>query len=126
MSTSSATQTQNSFMKSLFFGQIREDLVFPYPRVSAETAETVRMILDSVDKFAKEHVKSAEWDEKGEMPREILSYISEVGLMGMAVPEAYGGLGLPQSAYARIMQRISEIDGSLAVTLGGHQSIGYK
>lgn len=115
-----------SFMKSLFFGEIREDLIFPYPRVTPEVGETVRMILDSVDRFAQDQVKSAEWDEKGEMPREIVTRLAELGIMGMAVPEDLGGLGLPQSGYARIMQEVAGIDGSLAVTLGAHQSIGYK
>ena len=45
---------QNSFMKSIFFGQIREDLIFPFPRLNAETTETVKMVLDSVEKFGKE------------------------------------------------------------------------
>lgn len=121
-----SSAAQNSFMKSLFFGQIREELIFPYPKYQAETAETVRMILDSVEKFAKEHVKSREWDEKGEMPREIVSHMAEMGLMGLAVPEDLGGLGLPQSGYARIFQDMAVIDASLAVTLGAHQSIGYK
>lgn len=116
----------NSFMKSLFFGEIREDLLFPYPVVSLQTTETVQMIVDAFDKFAKEHVKSAAWDEKGEMPREIVSRMAEMGLMGLAVSEDLGGLGLPQSAYARIFQAVSQADASLAVTLGAHQSIGYK
>jgi acyl-CoA dehydrogenase family protein 9 len=116
----------NSFMKSLFFGQIREDLIFPYPALPADTGETVGMILDSIERFAKDHVKSAEWDETGEMPREIVSYLAEMGLMGLAVPEDLGGLGLPQSGYARVFQQISAIDASVAVTLGAHQSIGYK
>ncbi len=119
-------RSENSFMKSLFFGEIREDLIFPYPRVSAEVGETVRMILDSVEKFTRDQVKSAEWDEKGEMPREMISYLSEMGLMGLAVPEEFGGIGLPQSGYARVMQEVAAADGSLAVTIGAHQSIGYK
>ena len=118
--------TQNSFMKSLFFGQIREDMIFPYPHLASETAETMKMILDTVDRFAQEHVKSAEWDEKGEMPRDIVSYMAELGLMGLAVPEDLGGLGLPQSAYARVLQEVAATDGALAVTVGAHQSIGYK
>ncbi|MBL7715323.1 MAG: acyl-CoA dehydrogenase family protein [Bdellovibrionales bacterium] len=119
-------ENSSSFMKSLFFGEIREDLIFPYPKASAEVGDTVRMVLDSIDKFAKEHVKSSEWDEKGQMPREIISYMSELGMMGIAVPEDLGGLGLPQIGYARIMQEMAGIDGALAVTLGAHQSIGYK
>ncbi|MEK6577721.1 MAG: acyl-CoA dehydrogenase family protein [Bdellovibrionota bacterium] len=117
---------QNSFMKSLFFGQIREDLIFPYPRLETEMSGNVKTMLDAIEKFAKEHVQSKDWDEKGEMPREIVSHLAEMGLMGIAVPEELGGLGLPQSAYARIIQEMAAIDGSLAVTLGAHQSIGFK
>jgi acyl-CoA dehydrogenase family protein 9 len=113
-------------MKSLFFGQIREDLIFPYPKPAAETRENVAMILDSIQKFAKDKVKTAEWDEKGEMPREILSHLAEMGMCGLAVPEEFGGLGLPQIGYARIFQEVASIDPSIAVTLGAHQSIGYK
>ncbi|HTL11958.1 MAG TPA: acyl-CoA dehydrogenase family protein, partial [Bdellovibrionota bacterium] len=105
---------------------IREDLVFPYPKLQPEVAETVGMIVDTIEKFARDQVKSAEWDAKGEMPREIVSYMAELGLMGLAVPEDLGGLGLPQRGYGRIMQEVARHDGALAVTLGAHQSIGYK
>ena len=119
-------QFEHSYMKSLFFGEIREDLIFPYPELKEDTRESVSMILDSVNRFASDHVKSAEWDEKGEMPREIVSYLSELGMTGLGVPEEYDGLGLPQMGYARIMQELAVIDSALAVTLGGHQSIGFK
>jgi acyl-CoA dehydrogenase family protein 9 len=121
-----AGDSNNSFMKSLFFGDIREDLVFPYPKPTAEVAENVSMILDSVQKFARDTVKSAEWDEAGAMPREIIGEMANLGVMGLAVAEEHGGLGLPQSGYARVMQEFASIDGALAVTLGAHQSIGYK
>ncbi len=117
---------EQSFMKSLFFGQIREDFIFPYPKPKAETKESVNMILEAIDKFGKDVVKSAEWDEKGAMPVEIVQMMAEMGLTGLAVPEDLGGLGLPQNGYARIFQDIAALDGSLAVTLGAHQSIGYK
>jgi acyl-CoA dehydrogenase family protein 9 len=105
---------QNSFMKSLFFGNIREDIVFPYPRVGAETTENISMILDSLQKFARDHVKSQEWDLAGAMPQEIIARMAELGVMGLAVPEDLGGLGLPQSGYARVMQEMASIDGALA------------
>ena len=113
-------------MKSLFFGQIREDLIFPYPKLSADTVETTKMILDSLQKFARDQFKSVEWDEKGAMPKEIISYMAELGVLGLAVPEEFGGIGLPQQAYARVMQEAATLDGSVAVTMGAHQSIGYK
>jgi acyl-CoA dehydrogenase family protein 9 len=118
--------SENSFLKSLFFGQIREDYIFPYPKPKAETAETVGMITDTIDKFGKDIVKSAEWDELAAMPIEVVEQMAAMGLTGIGVPEELGGLGLPQTGYARVMQQIASLDGSLAVTLGAHQSIGYK
>lgn len=120
------SNAQNSFMKALFFGQIREDLVFPFPRMAKDTVETVNMVTDSFQKFARDQVKSNEWDEKGEMPREMVNYLAELGLLGLAVPEDLGGLGMPQGGYVRIMQEVAGVDGALAVTMGAHQSIGYK
>ncbi|NDD91321.1 acyl-CoA dehydrogenase [bacterium] len=119
-------QTSNSVMKSFFHGEIREDLLFPYPEMKPETGETVNMVIDSIHKFAKDHVRSREWDDAGAMPREVLDHAAELGLMGLAVGEEFGGLGFPQIAYSRIFQELAGIDGSLAVTLGAHQSIGYK
>jgi len=116
----------NSFMKSMFFGEIREDLLFPYPKMPTDTAETVGMIVDSFQKFAKDKFHSAEWDLKGEMPREILNHVAELGMLGLAVPEEYGGIGLPQMGYARVMQELATQDAALGVTVGAHQSIGYK
>src|SRR5947209_1156405 len=98
--------TENSFMKSLFFGQIREDLIFPYPRIAPEVSENVKMMIESIERFGKDQVKSREWDEKGEMPREIVSYMAELGLLGVAVPEDHGGLGMPQMGYARIFENV--------------------
>jgi acyl-CoA dehydrogenase family protein 9 len=117
---------QNSFMKSLFFGQIREELIFPYPHLPEDTKETLKMVLDSIDRFGKDSVKSAEWDEKGEMPREIVAQMAELGVLGLAVPEDLGGLGLPQTGYVRVLQQMGAVDASVTVTMGAHQSIGYK
>ncbi len=116
----------NSFMKSLFMGQIQEDLIFPFPVPTADEVETIQMIIDSFSKFVEQHVEAEKWDKQGFMPKEILTHLSEMGVMGLAVPEEYGGLGLRQGAYARILQEVSCADGGLAVTLGAHQSIGYK
>lgn len=118
--------SSSSFMKSLFFGEIREDLLFPYPQLDKSQAETVKMVLDAVDKWGKERIKSAEWDKKGEMPREVVSELAALGLLGLGVPEDLGGLGLPQSGYARVFQDVAGMDASIAVTMGAHQSIGYK
>src|SRR5919199_1055987 len=52
--------------------------------------------------------------------------LGERGLMGLYVPEVYGGQGLSQTGYARVFETIGQHDGSLTVAMGVHQSIGMK
>src|SRR5262249_50176638 len=50
----------------------------------------------------------------------------EIGALGLYVDEAYGGQGLSQTGYARVFETVGQIDATLAIVLGVHQSIGYK
>lgn len=119
------TQKKDSFCKALFHGDIREDILFPYPAMNQEESETVRMMLDGIDKF-RPQITADVFDRQGFFPEEFLKQVAELGLMGLAIPEEFGGLGLSTTGYARITQEVASIDGALAVTLGAHQSIGFK
>jgi len=114
-----------SFGKSLFFGDILEDQLFPYPEMPREQAELVAPICESIDKYMST-IDSKQLDRTGEMPPELLQSLREIGLFGMIVPEEHGGLGLSNTGYARVMQQVAGWDGSIAVTLGAHSSIGFK
>ena len=117
---------EQSFMKALFHGVIAEDIVFPYPQGSSSERESLTMMLDSVRKFCAERVDPTAIDRDHRIPDDILAELKALGLFGMTIPEKHGGLGLSNVAYARIMQEVAGHDGSLAVTLGAHQSIGLK
>src|SRR5262249_54754729 len=114
-----------SFGKSLFFGEILEDQLFPYPEMPREQAELVAPICESIDKFMAP-IDTRRLDRTGEMPNEVLQSLREIGLFGLIVPEEHGGLGLSNTGYARVMQEVAGFDGSIAVTLGAHSSIGFK
>ena len=115
-----------SFGKSLFFGEILEEQLFPYPKVfTGDEADTVRTLCDGVGKFMAT-VDSRKLDRDGEFPPALIQSLREMGLFGLLVPEEFGGLGLTNSGYARVMQEIAGYDGSIAVTLGAHTSIGFK
>jgi acyl-CoA dehydrogenase family protein 9 len=114
-----------SFGKSLFFGEILEDQVFPYPRLPRDQAELVGPICDTIDKYMAA-MDARKFDRAGEFPPGILESIKEMGLFGVIVPEEHGGLGLSNSGYARVMQQVASWDGSVAVTIGAHSSIGFK
>lgn len=117
---------QPSFTKSLFEGNIVRELIFPYPRLDKEEEENLKIILDSWRQFAKDKVDAAEIDRTGEMPKEVIEGMAELGLFGMIIPEEYGGYGFSATAYNRVFEEVSAVDASLATTLGGHQSIGLK
>ena len=113
-------------MKSLFFGVIAEGLLFPYPEMNATEIDQLHLILGNVRKFFAGHVDSVAFDRDHAIPPAVLQGLKDLGLFGMLVPQAYGGAGMSTSAYARVMQEIGGLDASIGVTLGGHQSIGYK
>jgi acyl-CoA dehydrogenase family member 9 len=114
-----------SFGKSLFFGEILEDQIFPYPEMEPETKETVASVTEMLDKFLA-GLDSAKMDREGEIPKEVIQQLKELGLFGLIVPEQYGGLGLNVTGYSRVLQTIAGWDASIAVTVGAHSSIGFK
>ena len=117
---------EESFMKSLFHGVIAETVVFPYPEPSQAEIDNLNIMLDSIRKFCAREVDSAKIDREHEIPKPVIEGLSQLGLMGMTIPQEYGGIGMSTTGYARIMQEIGGIDSSLAVLLGAHQSIGLK
>ena len=123
--SASAMQGQ-SFMKSLFCGAIEEDLIFPWPEPPALRAAAVQSTLDRVRRFSSERVDSAEIDRQEQIPDGVLRGLKELGAFGMDVPERFGGLGLTNTGYARVIQEMAGIDPSVAMTLLAHQSIGLK
>lgn len=114
-----------SFTKSLFFGNILEDMVFPYPELPTDSVDTLKAVIDATEKFAAS-VDGAKIEEMGSVPIELIKQMGDLGLLGLAVPEDLGGIGLNQTSYGRMIEEISKIDGSVALTAGAHQSIGYK
>src|SRR3954464_3293250 len=119
-------ETNPSFTKGIFLGEIREDLVFPFPTLSSEERESLTMILDSVRNFAADRVDSAKFDHDGQFPDGVRQGLHELGVMGLSIPEEYGGFGASAKVYNRVFAEIGGIDPALCVYFGAHQSIGCK
>jgi acyl-CoA dehydrogenase family protein 9 len=115
-----------SFTKGLFLGEIREDLVFPFPELSAEEHESLTMVLDSLKAFADEHIDRARHDHDGKFADSMRAAFHELGMMGINIPEEHGGFGASALYFSRIFGAVGETDASLAVYFGAHQSIGCK
>jgi len=116
----------HSFVKSLFSGVIDEEAIFPYPEIREEERETVATFLDSFRQFAAARIDPARIEREHTVGTDVIRGISDLGLMGMAIPEEYGGFGFSASAYCRVMQEVGTADASLAIVVGAHQSIGCK
>ncbi len=123
---SSTASAVSSFSKALALGEIHEDLVFPYPPEDPEEAGKIRGLVSAFREYAKDNVDSRKIDDERWIDDQVFRDLGELGLMGLYVPEEYGGAGLSQTGYARVFEAIGQADGSLTVALGVHQSIGMK
>ncbi len=115
-----------SFSKSLFFGNILEEMVFPYPKIPKEDKENLALFLDAFKQYAQKNIDSSKLDKEEKISKEILQGLSELGLFGAGISQEYGGAGLSATCYARLMEEVCHHDASLGVTMGAHYSIGLK
>src|SRR5512134_3800371 len=112
-----------SFMRELFLGNFRLDLIHPYPLPGTERPEFSAFYAE-FSRFLREEVDPAEIDRTGEYPQRVLEGLRRLGAFGMKIPAKYGGLGFTNVEYNRVMQLIGSYCGNLAALLSAHQSIG--
>ncbi len=120
-----------SFLRGVFAGAIHDSLIFPYPppldvRDPAEARVVARLLRNLRQMVGDGLIDSARFDEDEAVPDEVIRAFADAGLLGLTVPDEYGGLGLSNSAYARVFGEIAAIDGSLAVIVGVHCGLGSK
>jgi alkylation response protein AidB-like acyl-CoA dehydrogenase len=114
---------QPSFMRELFLGNFRLDLIHPYPLPEPERPE-FKAFYDEFKRFLEQEVDSPAIDASGEYPPEVLDRLRKMGAFGMKIPKEYGGLGFSQSEYQKIMHLLGSCDGNIVALLSAHQSIG--
>jgi acyl-CoA dehydrogenase family protein 9 len=115
-----------SFLKALFQGEFLEDMVFPFPEIPPDVRETVTAFSGAYTDFDAAHLDSDKMDREHFFPREAVKAMGELGVLGMTIPEEYGGSGFGAAAYCRMMEVIGILDASASVVVGAHQSIGFK
>ncbi len=115
------------FMRSLCFGAIEQDQLFPFPQMKPEERDTLGQLRDSFATWLKGRGEEFRgWDQKGEMPASFVQEMREFGLFSLIVPEEHGGLGFSSTAYSRTLQELVRYDSSIALTAGAHSSIGMR
>src|SRR2546425_1196211 len=113
-----------SFVRDLFLGKLRMELIHPYPESAPDDAERARPFLEQLERFLRDKVDSDRIDREGEIPDEVIEGLRELGAFGIKIPREYGGLGLSQLSYMKAIELVSSVDGSLTALLSAHQSIG--
>ena len=90
--------------------------------LSEEHLHLRRTVRDFCEREVKP--KARGWDETGEFPRETVRALGELGVLGMNVPEAYGGSELGAVGAAVVVEEVARYDGSLALTVASHNGLG--
>ena len=85
-----------------------------------------QLVRETVREFAERRVAplAAELDHQQRFPYDLVAELAELGLMGMTIPEEYGGAGADTVAYAIVVEELTRIDSSVAITLAAHHSLG--
>jgi short-chain 2-methylacyl-CoA dehydrogenase len=84
------------------------------------------LVRSTVREFAQERVApvAEELDREGSFPYELVAELGELGLMGMTIPEEFGGAGADTISYAIAVEELTRVDSSVAITLAAHHSLG--
>ncbi len=87
--------------------------------------ENQRMIREMIRDFGDKHIrpKMMEWDESQYFPREVFTKLGELGLMGVLVPEEYGGSGFGYFEYVTAITELGKVCGSIALSMAAHNSL---
>lgn len=113
-----------SFVGELFLGRFKSDLVFPFPKQSEADRRAGDAYLARVETFLRANVDPDTIDRTGVMPARVIKGLADLGAFGIKIPREYGGLGMSQVNYNRVVALVASHCGSTAVWLSAHQSIG--
>ncbi|MEO6315646.1 MAG: acyl-CoA dehydrogenase family protein [Chitinophagaceae bacterium] len=90
-----------------------------------QTSELTQQVAQTAQDFARQYIKPNVmlWDESQEFPVSVFKELGKLGMMGVLVPEAYGGSGLGYFEYVTVIQEISKVCGSIGLSVAAHNSL---
>src|SRR5262249_53837972 len=116
--------TAPSFLKEIFLGNLRLDLVDPFPEAPAPPRPEFAAFMEGLEKFLVEEGDSDAIARDGKIPQRVIDGLARMGAFGMKIPKEYGGLGFTQREYVDAIKLVTSRDGNLIALLSAHQSIG--
>ena len=115
---------QASFMRDLFEGRFRLDLIHPPPEPDPEETERASIFLQKLRECTRDCIDGDAIDREEWLREEVLDGLRELGAFGIKIPREYGGLGLSQVTYNRALGIVAAACESTGAFLSAHQSIG--
>ena len=113
-----------SFVGELFMGRFHPEYIDPFPVQSEADKKIGNEYIAQLEDFLKNNLDPDEVDRTRELPRHVIDGLVKLGAFAMKIPKEYGGLGLSQVNYNRVVMMVSSYCNNTAVWLSAHQSIG--
>ncbi|MCX8019354.1 MAG: acyl-CoA dehydrogenase [Chitinophagaceae bacterium] len=90
-----------------------------------QTEEITQQVAQSAREFAQQYIKPfvLQWDEEQEFPRDVFRELGKLGMMGVLVPEEYGGAGMSYFEYKVIIEEIAKVCGAIGLSVAAHNSL---
>jgi alkylation response protein AidB-like acyl-CoA dehydrogenase len=105
-------------------GKFDHELLYPFPEQSEEDRKLGDAVIDPFIAFLEKHLDPEEVDATREIPEIVINEMKKMGIFAVKVPKEYGGLGLSQTNYCRLVMKVASYCGGTAVLISAHQSIG--
>jgi acyl-CoA dehydrogenase family protein 9 len=115
-----------SFGKKLYFGIFDAHKVFPFPELSHSEQKKAQEFAETVAAFVEKEIDPDAIDRSSSIPDSVVRGLGQLGVLGMTIPEKWGGLGMSQYAYCLVAEKIAYRCASTALFVNAHQSIGLK
>ena len=113
-----------SFTAEMFRGNFRWDLLHPYPEQDAADKQIGDELIAKIRVVLEENLDPIEVDRTGEYPMQVLEELAKIGVFGMKIAPEYGGLGLSQWNYGRVLSFMGSYCQNTVTWVSAHQSIG--
>lgn len=113
-----------SFGAQLFVGNFAPNMLYPFPKQSAEDKRMGDEIINEFVDYLQANLDPEEVDATRTIPQNVIDTMKKMGIFALKVPKEYGGLGLSQTNYCRLIMKVASYCGSTAVLISAHQSIG--
>jgi alkylation response protein AidB-like acyl-CoA dehydrogenase len=115
-----------NFARDLFFGRFLHDAILPHPRLSAAEQAAGDAAVAEAREFVERAIDPAAIDRQADIPPEVIRGLGKSGVLGATIPREFGGRGLSQQNYCRVMELIGGRCASTAVFVNAHHSIGLR